>query len=64
MQASNFIEAIENRQGLKVACVEEIAYRLGYIDGAQLEALADEMNTNNYGKYLMDLLSMETRPWM
>lgn len=64
MQASNFIEAIENRQGLKVACVEEIAYRLGYIDAAQLEVLAEEMNTNNYGKYLMELLSMETRPWM
>jgi len=64
MQASNFIEAIENRQGLKVACVEEIAYRLGYIDGAQLEALAGEMSSNNYGKYLMDVLRMETRPWM
>lgn len=64
MQASNFIEAIENRQGLKVACVEEIAYRLGYIDGAQLEALAGEMSSNNYGKYLVDVLRMETRPWM
>jgi len=64
MQASNFIEAIENRQGLKVACVEEIAYRMGYINAAQLEVLAEEMNTNSYGKYLMDLLGMETRPWM
>ncbi|CAB5137092.1 Glucose-1-phosphate thymidylyltransferase (EC [Olavius algarvensis associated proteobacterium Delta 3] len=63
MQASNFIEAIENRQGLKVACVEEIAYRMGYIDAAQLESLAGEMITNNYGKYLMELLTMETRPW-
>jgi len=64
MQASNFIEAIENRQGLKVACVEEIAYRLGYIDAAQLETLAVEMNTNTYCQYLMDVLNMETGPWM
>ena len=56
MQASNFIEVIEHRQGLKVACVEEIAYRMGFIDAAQVERLADEYQNNNYGQYLRDLL--------
>ncbi len=57
MQASNFIEVIEHRQGLKVACVEEIAYRMGYIDAAQVERLAAEYQNNNYGRYLLDLLN-------
>jgi len=56
MQASNFIETIENRQGLKVACPEEIAYRKGYIDAAQIEKLAQPMIQNDYGKYLIDLI--------
>ena len=56
MQASNFIEVIENRQGLKVACVEEIAHRMGYIDAGQVERLAAEYQNNNYGRYLLDLL--------
>lgn len=56
MQASNFIEVIENRQGLKVACVEEIAYRMGFIDAEQVQRLAAEYNHNNYGRYLLDLL--------
>ncbi len=56
MQASDFIETIENRQGLKVACIEEIAYRLGYIDAAQIQRLAAPMLKNSYGRYLMDLL--------
>ncbi|OQX23811.1 MAG: glucose-1-phosphate thymidylyltransferase [Desulfobacteraceae bacterium IS3] len=56
MQASNFIETIENRQGLKVACPEEIVYRKGYIDAAQIEKLAQQMIQNDYGKYLMDLI--------
>ncbi len=56
MQASNFIETIENRQGLKVACPEEIVYRKGYIDAAQIEKLARPMVQNDYGKYLMDLI--------
>ena len=55
-QASSFIEAIEHRQGLKVACLEEIAYRMGYIDAAQLEHLAQDMLKNEYGKYLISLL--------
>lgn len=57
LQASNFIEAIENRQGLKVACVEEIAWRMGYIDAAQLAKLAEPMMKNEYGQYLRAVLA-------
>ena len=56
MQASNFIEIVEQRQGLKVACPEEIAYRMGYIDAEQLRRLAEPMRKNEYGQYLLDLL--------
>lgn len=59
MQASGFIEAIETRQGLKVACVEEIAYRMGFIDAAQVEKLAEPLMQNSYGKYLVDMLKFE-----
>lgn len=55
LQASNFVQTIEQRQGLKIACLEEIAYRKGFIDAAQLERLADE-NKNEYGGYLRGLL--------
>ena len=54
--ASSFIETIETRQGLKVACPEEIAYRLGYIDEAQLKQLALPMDRTGYGRYLLRLL--------
>ena len=57
LQASNFIEAIENRQGLKVSCPEEIAYRAGYISAAQLEALARPLAKTGYGAYLLGLLA-------
>jgi glucose-1-phosphate thymidylyltransferase len=53
LAASNFIEVIENRQGLKIGCVEEIAYRAGYIDAAQLAALAAPLLQTRYGEYLM-----------
>jgi glucose-1-phosphate thymidylyltransferase len=56
MEASSFIETIERRQGLKIACPEEIAYRMGYIDGPQLETLAGPMRKNGYGQYLLNLL--------
>jgi glucose-1-phosphate thymidylyltransferase len=56
MQASNFIEIIEQRQGLKVACPEEIAYRMGYISAAELTKLAEPMRKNEYGQYLMALI--------
>jgi glucose-1-phosphate thymidylyltransferase len=55
MQAANYVEAIEQRQGLKIACIEEVAYHKGFIDAAQLRALADQMN-NSYGQYLCELL--------
>jgi glucose-1-phosphate thymidylyltransferase len=55
------VETIEKRQGLKVACVEEVAYRMGYIDGGQLAALAEPMRKNGYGQYLLQLLDEEKR---
>ena len=57
LEAGQFIATIENRQGLKVACPEEIAYRKGYIDAAQLEALAQPLKKNGYGQYLLRLLN-------
>ena len=56
LEASSFIQTIEKRQGLKVACLEEIAYRMGYIDAGQLERLAGEMRGNAYSQYLMSVL--------
>ncbi|WP_028770560.1 glucose-1-phosphate thymidylyltransferase RfbA [Silanimonas lenta] len=56
LQAGNFIETIEQRQGLRVACPEEIAYTKGWIDAAQLEALARPLAKNGYGQYLLSLL--------
>ena len=54
-QASNYIETIEKRQALKVACLEEIAFTKGWIDAAQLRRLAPPMAHNEYGKYLLEL---------
>ncbi len=59
MQASNFIEAVEQRQGLKVACLEEIAYRMGYINKVKLRKLAEPMRSSDYGEYLVSLLEGE-----
>lgn len=56
LEAGQFIATLEKRQGLKVACPEEIAYRSGWIDAAQLEALAQPMLKNGYGKYLQQVL--------
>ncbi len=56
LQASNFIQAIEERQGLKVACLEEIALRMGYITRADVERLAAEMRSSGYGQYLLRVL--------
>jgi glucose-1-phosphate thymidylyltransferase len=61
LQAANFIETIESRQGLKIACVEEVAYRMGYIDATQLERLAQPLLKNGYGQYLINLLQQEER---
>lgn len=57
LEASTFIETIEKRQGLKIACPEEIAYRMHYIDAEALLALAQPLRKNGYGKYLLDMLN-------
>ena len=56
-QASSYVQAVQDRQGLKIACLEEIAYRLGYIDSKQVEQLAASMMKNQYGQYLMDIVA-------
>jgi len=60
LQASNFIETIEQRQGLKVACPEEIAYQQGWIDAAQVERLAEPLKKNAYGQYLLAMIQRRT----
>jgi len=57
LEASTFIETIEKRQGLKIACIEEIAYRMGYIDAKQLRVLARPVSKNSYGEYLLRVLN-------
>lgn len=54
-EAASFVETIQSRQGLKISCIEEIAYRKGYIDGGQLRKLGLEMHNNEYGQYLLRL---------
>jgi len=58
-QAASYVQAIQERQGLKISCIEEIAYRLGYINKEELADLASEMMGNEYGRYLMDLIIEE-----
>ena len=62
MQAGNFIETIEQRQGLKICCPEEVAYQKGWIDDAQLRAIAEPLQKSGYGEYLLGLLERELRP--
>jgi len=59
MQAANFIQAIEERQGLKVACLEEIAFRMGYITKEDVRAMAEPMKQNGYGQYLLRVIEEE-----
>ena len=59
LQAANYIQTLEERQGLKIACIEEIAYRLGYIDATQLFNLTQPMAKSSYGRYLMQVLQDE-----
>jgi glucose-1-phosphate thymidylyltransferase len=56
LEAGQFIESIEKRKGLKVACIEEIAYRMKYIDKKQVKKLAEPLKKNNYGLYLLNLI--------
>jgi glucose-1-phosphate thymidylyltransferase len=56
MQASQFVQVIEQRQGLKVGCIEEEAYRQGFITKEELRKLAEPLMKSGYGKYLMDLI--------
>lgn len=56
LQASNFVSAVQERQGLYVSCIEEIAWRKGFISDEQLKDLGDELEKTDYGKYLLSLL--------
>ena len=60
LEASNFVETLGKRQGLKIACPEEIAFRLGYIDSGKLAALAAALGKSDYGEYLREILCEET----
>ncbi len=60
LQAAQFVEVVEARQGLKISCVEEIAWRMGFIDSSALRALAEPLAKNGYGQYLLDLLKRHT----
>lgn len=61
LEASNYVSSIEKRQGLKIGCVEEVAYRMGFIDARQLHKLAAHLGTSGYGGYLIDLLSLHAK---
>ncbi len=62
LQANNFVEMIESRQGLKIACLEEIAWRMGFIDADQVRRLAEPLTKSGYGDYLIALLREEPHP--
>jgi glucose-1-phosphate thymidylyltransferase len=59
LQASTFVETVEQRQGLKISCPEEIAYRLGYIDASQLRLLGEALSRSDYGRYLLTILEQD-----
>jgi glucose-1-phosphate thymidylyltransferase len=61
IQASNFVQTVEERQGLMIACLEEIAFRMNYITAAQLAALAAAMGRSSYGDYLRQILEQDVR---
>ncbi len=58
-QASSFIEAVEKRQGLKISCIEEVAYRMGYINADELARLANRLAGSEYGQYLLEIINQE-----
>jgi len=57
MRAAQFVQVIEERQGLKVGCIEEVAYRQGFIDSAKLEEIASPLLKSGYGEYLLSLIN-------
>ena len=57
LEASNFVETIQKRQGFYIACIEEIAWRKGWINDAQLQALGENLDKTAYGQYILSLLS-------
>jgi len=57
MQAGQFVQVIEERQGMKVGCIEEVAYRMGYIDKTQLKKIAEPLVKSGYGQYLLNLIA-------
>ena len=63
MQAANFVQAVEDRQGMMISCPEEIAYRMGYIDADELHDLGKVMESNQYGQYLINLITDEDLPF-
>jgi len=62
LQAANFIETLEQRQGLKASCIEEIAYHRGFINKEQLLKLAHDLGKSDYGKYLLKIANSENIP--
>ena len=62
LDAGLFVRILEERQGLKVACVEEIAWRMGFIDAAQVESLAQPLKKSGYGEYLLRIVRDERNP--
>jgi len=63
LQAANFVQAVEDRQGMMISCPEEIAYRMGYISAAELRQLGRLMDNNRYGQYLLSLAVDEGLPF-
>jgi len=57
MQAAAFVQAVEERQGIKIGCIEEVAYREGFIDATRLRTLAEPLLKSGYGEYLLDVLA-------
>jgi glucose-1-phosphate thymidylyltransferase len=61
LDAGNFVATVEKRQGLKMACIEEVAYRMGFIDSNQVKKMAHNLMKSGYGQYLLDMLNYEVR---
>jgi len=59
IDAALYVKTIEVRQGLKISCIEEIAYKMGYIDAARLREVAEPLRKSGYGEYLLKILEME-----